>query len=196
MRGANASEHSAVETTDWGVLEPGEVGRCVVMDSKIRWTWNAIGCVISAHGSCHGSPHWCPSPPLPPAAASLSQSHFTDQTVLQLSCQEGYKSDRAVTTQCLNGFWTPFSLTCSPIDCGRIETGDVEVKYLNVSKTGLGSLAIVSCKEDNLLPQTTVTCVKASLLCILVYCFLMDIFLCRRDGVGHYQTARKYKPKI
>ena len=51
-----------VEAYDWGAREPGQVGSCVVMDSSLRWSWNAIGCVISAYVGCHGPPRWCPSP--------------------------------------------------------------------------------------------------------------------------------------
>ena len=51
-----------VESYDWGAREPGQVGSCVVMDSSLRWSWNAIGCVISAYVGCHGPPRWCPSP--------------------------------------------------------------------------------------------------------------------------------------
>ena len=27
----------------WGAYEPGQVGACAVLDSSLRWSWNAIG---------------------------------------------------------------------------------------------------------------------------------------------------------
>lgn len=131
----------------------------------IRWSWNAIGCVISAHGSCHGSPQWCPSPPSSPGMAHLNQTQFSDQTILHLSCEDGHQSNTKdqVKIQCNDGFWSQYNMTCSPIDCGLITHSDETiVKYTNLSKTSFGSSAIVSCKDVNLFSQSTFTCTKAS----------------------------------
>lgn len=53
---------TSVESSDWGAYEPGNTGSCVVMDSQMRWAWNAVRCVISAYSACQAPPQWCPTP--------------------------------------------------------------------------------------------------------------------------------------
>ena len=46
---------------DWGLDEP-RGGDCAVLDSRVKWKWNAVNCIISAFAICHGAPKKCPRP--------------------------------------------------------------------------------------------------------------------------------------
>ena len=151
-----------VSSYNWGLYEPGEVGECVVMDSQIRWLWNAIGCVISAYVTCHGHPVWCPSPSLASGVTFLNdqenQEIFPDGSNLFLTCQEGYHSNpKQVSIHCQNGFWSDYSLSCTPFDCGKLIDDKYQIEYLNES-TLMESIAKVTCRENNLSKYSFKTC--------------------------------------
>ena len=77
----------------WGPYEPGEVGDCAVLDSSLRWAWNAIGCNVYANFACQGQPRMCPSPSLPVGTSILNGSSLNNWwisgTKLQLTCDKG-----------------------------------------------------------------------------------------------------------
>ena len=188
----NISHNPTVTNYNWGFSEPSEGGECVVMDSSMRWSWNAVRCVISGHVSCHGSPQWCPAPPLLPTVThnQLETNQFIDGTIINLDCQEGFesKSGQKVSIKCEKGFWNQYSLFCIPVDCGYLSEDKLNVFYLNKTTTYL-SLAKVSCKKDNSSLAVTLQCKRVSLKITNQLKVNRITNLFRMDGVEIFQLV-------
>ena len=147
----------------WGPQEP-QGGDCAMMDSGMKWKWNAVSCVISGHVSCHGPALWCPSPSLVQGAThdKLSETRFQEGSVLKIKCQEGLTGvpGQEVETVCHEGFWSDYFLSCSPTYCGKtLFENDVyvDVSYLTNSTT-YNTEAKVTCKQQDLSFEEMFTC--------------------------------------
>jgi len=152
-----------VTHTNWGILEP-DGGDCVVMDSGMGWSWNAVRCLISGHVSCQGYPVWCPSPPMSEGASvnQPDQERYPEGSEVSVSCQRGLTGDpgQSVTTRCSHGFWTDYSLVCTPAKCDKLsETESLSVVYLSNSTDFDSTVKVtVICKNEDVSLTEVLTC--------------------------------------
>jgi len=106
-----------VSQPNWSTHEPGKVGDCAVLDSSLRWTWNAIGCRISAYVGCQAPPAFCPTPPRPQGSLLGAQEEedglwAKDGEVWSLHCAPGYQGSGDPFVQCRHGRWSKSSFEC------------------------------------------------------------------------------------
>ena len=87
----------------------------------------------------------------------------TDKILLHI-LSAGYAGSPAqfAITRCAEGFWSPYSLQCSPHDCGPLLSGPglaLTVSYPD-NTTQLGSQATLSCSLGEIQRETSLTCTK------------------------------------
>ena len=92
----------------------------------------------------------------------------TDKILLHI-LSAGYAGSPAqfAITRCAEGFWSPYSLQCSPHDCGPLLSGPglaLTVSYPD-NTTQFGSQARLSCWLGEIHKETSLTCTKVRLLC-------------------------------
>ena len=91
---------------------------------------------------------------------------YADNIILLFPGYAGSPAQFAVT-RCVDGFWSPYSLHCSPHDCGPVATSPglaLTVSYPD-NTTQFGSQARLSCSLGEIHKETSLTCTKVRPLC-------------------------------